>query len=522
MPTMMRSALCLVAVLGGCGDNHPGGPSLEIAAPERGLIADSTTVTVQGRAVAGLREVAQVRVNGRDADVDDQGRFSVALELAPGTNLIETVAVDLGGGESRDVRSVSVGERAGAARLESGVVFHIGTVGLGRTANMRLKPLLDNTAVTDAMTAGPIADVANPGCPAQNDVISLASIDPPVANVSAYTKLGGVAGELLFMPIVASLSATYADENDGCAVKAGDFAFETLELHYAFSIDLAGGDGAFTASLTEDLRLYDHELFTTNGDIEIDVFDRVSANVEAHMADALIPAGTDEYIRLFETWLEGFSRTRTAAVAGASIEIRQTPDQVSESGDGLTVGLDLELAEIPGGTWVPTPTDPVAPVTRRGAIAVSDDAVDQVLGGIWAGGGFTAATNGGATLEMLVPPSVGPGGELVIGDWIARDGDVEVALVGTAELIPAIGAVDISLGPGEIALELQLLSGEMSRADLEALAAEATLILAERIADSLSALGVELVAESAPMLAAELQGGYVVMDTFLPPPLSEF
>lgn len=510
----MRRLALLTALLVGCGGGEgDSGPSLEITSPARGLIADSTTVTVEGRA----DPAAQLVVNGEAVALAADGSFSVALELSTGTQLIETVAT-LDGTETKDIRSVSLGERAGAAELAAGTIFHVGTVGLGQTANARLQPARDNDAVISEIMAGnPIADVGGTGC-AQNDVISVATLGPPILNVFAYTKLGGVAGELLFSPIDATLSVDYPTAAPGCTDSSGTFDFDTLELHYAFSLDFSGSAGDFTVTTSEDLRLYDHPLMTDPGDIDPGVSARVTANIEAHMADALIAAGTTEFIRLFEGWLEGYGRTEMAEVGGSAVQIDVVPDQALESEDGLTVVQSLSFGGVADGAWVPTPTDPVLPVTRRGAISMSDDAIDEVLGGVWASDGLSATTSSGATLEMLVPPSVNADGNLTVGDWIVHDGDTEVALLGSAELIAAFTETDISVGPGEISLEAQVIAGDMSTGDLQALIDEASAILGERVGESLAALSIELVEESAPMLAPEYQGGYIVMDTFLPPP----
>lgn len=72
---------------------------LEVAAPEDESIVDTSTISVSGTTIPGA--VVSVLVNDEIeiADVDEQGNFSVTVELEEGPNIIEVIASDLEGNE---------------------------------------------------------------------------------------------------------------------------------------------------------------------------------------------------------------------------------------------------------------------------------------------------------------------------------------------------------------------------------------------------------------------------------------
>ena len=500
----VRWLLCAWALIA-CGDNLGAGPTLEITSPERGLISEATTVVVEGRATAGIAGVFGVEVNGERAELDDSGRFAVELELGPGTHRIVTLAVGKNGIRTRDVRAVSLGPRAGAAPVEAGVLVGIGTVGLARVARERLLPAIDMAPVYSQVTAAPIADVGA-GCP--RDIISVAEISAPISQVFLYGLLDGLGGEILFMPIETMMSADYTDS--ACDVASGTFDFDTLELHLTFTVDLGISGGEPAIELGDEFRLYDHELLATPIDIPEPEFSRVSADIETHLADALVPAALDEYSARLAAWMAGFASTRT----GTSIELTSSLAEIGSGSDGISLVLDLEASGVKAGSWVPTPAPPVTPVSPRAAVAVADDAVDQVLGAMWASGELDAVISSGR-LEMRAPPAVSRA-SVVIGDWILSGDGVEIAFSGTVPLEAAGDGEVVSLIAGEPDLEAQIIGG--GPGNPEAALAEARELLSGRITEGLEILAVGVGEAVAPELGVTARGGYLVIDTFVPPP----
>ena len=493
-------------MLVGCGDNLSAGPKLELTSPERGLIAAETTVTVEGRATAQIADLFGVEVNGQRAELDESGHFKIELDLGPGTHRIVTIATGKNGASTRDVRAVSLGRRAGASRIEAGTIISIGPVGLGRVANVRLLPAVDMAPVYAEVTEAPIATIAT-GCP-QSDVISVAQISAPIAQVYLYGLLDGLGGEVLFMPIETTMSAEYSDS--GCNRATGTFEFDTLELHLAFTLELGISDGELTVGLDDEFRLYDHQLIVTNLDIDDAVFSRVSADIETHLADVLIPAGANQYRTRLTAWVDSFAATRTSP----SIQMTSSVSEITSGSEGVSMVLDFESSKVAEEAWVPTPAPPVALTSPRAVVAIADDAVDQVLGAMWASGGFDVAIASGS-LTMRVPPAVS-GAAVEIGDWILSGNGVEIAVSGTLPLEALGDGNVVNLVIGEADLEVQILDG--TPRDLDALLTEAREALVGRITEALSILEIPVGEAVAPSLAVTADAGYLVIDTFVPPP----
>jgi cytoskeletal protein RodZ len=77
-------------------------PPLTITNPEEGQVLDRPTIIVQGTTVSE----ANVSINGRTAPVDDDGAFSLALDVRRGTTAITIIASRRRGGETTVTRNV--------------------------------------------------------------------------------------------------------------------------------------------------------------------------------------------------------------------------------------------------------------------------------------------------------------------------------------------------------------------------------------------------------------------------------
>ena len=105
-------AVAMFSVLAGCAASDDSPPTLAVTSPERGTMAAGSTVTVEGRVVDDAPGNVQVTVNGVAASVAADGSFTAALSLAPGIEVIETIATDTAGNRQRDVRAVLSGTLA--------------------------------------------------------------------------------------------------------------------------------------------------------------------------------------------------------------------------------------------------------------------------------------------------------------------------------------------------------------------------------------------------------------------------
>ncbi len=81
-------------------------PDIELTAPERGAWRTTTTTAVTGNVYDEWSPVTDVTVNGASVTPDAQGNFSRNVALDVGVTVIETVAGDLDGNVSEDLRAV--------------------------------------------------------------------------------------------------------------------------------------------------------------------------------------------------------------------------------------------------------------------------------------------------------------------------------------------------------------------------------------------------------------------------------
>ncbi|MBC8465252.1 MAG: hypothetical protein H8D63_02685 [Parcubacteria group bacterium] len=82
------------------------GPTIELIFPENGAVLSEPYIVVYGR----TENISFISLNDLPISVDEEGRFSETLLLAPGHNILELSARDRFGKETEVIREVFVEE----------------------------------------------------------------------------------------------------------------------------------------------------------------------------------------------------------------------------------------------------------------------------------------------------------------------------------------------------------------------------------------------------------------------------
>ena len=109
-------------------------------------------MAVGGRASDAGSGIASIRVNGVTAALEADGDFHLELPLASGVSLVEVVARDRAGNQTRDVRAVLSGPRSVESVLASGLMVRVAPDGYRLVAEVGRAPCWAYSA-----TSGPNA-----------------------------------------------------------------------------------------------------------------------------------------------------------------------------------------------------------------------------------------------------------------------------------------------------------------------------------------------------------------------------
>lgn len=509
--TRVLAALAVI-LLGGlpaCGDNISTTITLDVTSPARGALLETGSVTVSGTATSDVGRVRRVEVNGQTTRVADDGSFRISVVLEPGTNTISTTAF-AGGNQTTDVRAVSSGPLV-ATPVPFGLIMRMGNSGMASQA-AAIRQTIDMPTIYAGAMATPVKD-AGTGC--TRDIVSASAIDMPVQILFMYGLLDGLGGEVLFAPVDMSYSADYMDS--GCAAQTGTFDFDTVELHWSYSLDVSLGattPGVFEATISNTVLLYDHPLEYVNGTIEAAVFDRVALDTHDFLATRMIEQSTPEVERRTTEFLNGLGSTGTVVVGGDSLAYAIEPAELlTSSADGFIMRFASLLGDGSTGTYVPTPADPIRPRGGDAMLAIADDALDQALGAAWRAGAFNITVPSGAVLELLVPPvaRARPDGRVavVVADWVATASGAEVSLSAEMELAPEASTEVLRLIPLDAAIAVSPIRGELGEDSAALLVAEAAASVQAEVAAAIASLGVPVADHAANDLAATANAGYV-------------
>jgi hypothetical protein len=430
---MRAIAAALLLTVVGCSSDEPDkAPVLEITSPARGTLADAETITVTGHVTddhAGVR----VTVAGTDVAVAADGSFSAEVAVVPGVDIIETHAIDKGGNDVRDVRSVLAGTLAPSDGTQAGHVgARAGTKALTAVANTlaATAKAIDYTAAVQPMN--PVYD--NGGClGAKIDITSVALSDVDAALVPKPSLL---ATDVVLSNVVVKLHASF---------KVACIGGSTNITIKASKAKIHGDLGARIASEKINTALSNTNVTFDNFSIDVggvpsEIESLLKGKARDGVSSALEKAIQAKVPPLADKALAGLlAKPVNAAILGADTAITITPTKVAISATDLFVGFDskLKVTGGEGGTFLTTPTSVTGMAeTQNLGIALDDDILNALFAGLWAADTFDkdisvdsipalgALLDDDArtiTLKLSLPPTVSTEGgdlDLAIGDLL--------------------------------------------------------------------------------------------------------
>lgn len=541
-------ALALVAWLGGCagvvtgggepaeGDadeaddddevplpapvgREPGAPILTIDAPPRGAIVEGDTVFVSGRVLADTSAVATLTVNGRPTGIAEDGSFTVAVTVPSGITTIETAATSVDGPRASDIRAVLAGTLAPPdTRVEAGVTAHIGPRAFSRLASMVAAEARAINLTAAATAMNPLVDTGGSCNSARISVSSVSRSDIAVgaAPVSGGIDVGAqvrglvVQGRLSFRVLCISGSTSWTIR---ASVYGARGVFHPYLSGGGFRVGLSGVQSGFAS------------FGLSIGGVPGFITDLFAGAVRSRLNGMLRDRIASVVPRQVNTLLRDFvADDLDVSILGRSVRTSILPTSMVWSNVGGTIGLRTS-AVVEGGDAPYLSTPRAAPssevmVSNDLRVSVADDAVDQLLGGLWASGAFEVSANeslaeeleamgvttdlAGGSVRLSLPPvaafDAGTGSaRVVLGDVIIEAtspaGTTTLAASATIDLVAAAGVdgrIRLRALPPQVVYQIL---GDRAAEALDAeLAGQIAAIVSEHLAgdfgDALGALAI--------------------------------
>jgi hypothetical protein len=429
---VLAASLLLTVVA--CSTEADKPPVLEVSSPARGTIADAETVTVTGH-VTDDHSGVKVMVAGVEAPVAKDGSFSVEVTVPPGIAIIETHALDTGGNDVRDVRSVLAGDLAPSDGTTGGQVgARAGTTALTAVANAiaTTAKAVDYTAAVQPMN--PVYD--NGGC--LGATINITSVSLTDVGAALVPKAGSLSTDVVLSNIVVKLSAKF---------KVACIGGSTTITIRASKAKIHGDLGASIVSAKIATSLANPNVTFDNFSIDIggvpgEIESLLRSKARDGVANALEKAIQNKVPPIADKALAGLlAKPVSTAILGSDATIAIAPTKVAISTTDLFVGFEtkLRITGGEGGTFLTTPTSVSAATmgaTQHLGIALDDDILNTLFAGLWAADAFDKeiAVDSipalGALLDddartidvrLSLPPTVSTAGgelELAVGDLI--------------------------------------------------------------------------------------------------------
>jgi hypothetical protein len=447
------ATLGLAGALTGCADHpyDPGAPAIDptaprvhILTPARGTFAgDVQTLAVTGTATDDTG-VTSVQVNGVDAALAGDGSWSVTIPVSPGTQLIHAVARDAQGNVGKESRAVVAGPlrpiaaavpRAIAAAMSAQTFAAVsrGITGFLQTGDL-------GAAVAPL---NPVIDVGGgPDCNYVQAAITHLSVGS-ASSANLLPEPGGLALDVELDRVTLGMHLAYSVV---CLDGASDLTITASHIKVTGKLGVGVKAGAFDIALTgQTVQLTGVNIDLTGlpGDVVqwLDLENELSTVVGWAARQLVVPA--------LNSALGSLNDTKTVDVLGTPVDIHLAPAQIVFNAGGAVIELDTVLraegdAGAPGYVFLPS-QEPAMSTDRGFALAVADDAANQLLASLWAAHGLdhtfdlTTGSYGDigklydrVELSAAVPPFIAAsasasGGalRLTIGDLIAsfKNGD---------------------------------------------------------------------------------------------------
>jgi len=536
--TLLAPLLFTAACASTGGDDAA--PTLLVTSPERGTVSEVDVVTVTGET-----DATELTVAGQPAEIAADGTFSARVTLAPGIEVIETIARDASGNEARDVRAVLSGNLAQTGDMVTDAIgAHLGPQALTIVGDV-IGTTVEALDLAALAGDGPIVSKGTSCLGA--DVYVL---DAEVGNVDV--NLAPKTGALDTGVTVTNLDVTVrVVYNIACVDDEATILIHADQVGLRGDLGMTVAAGKLVSSLgAADITLVGLDL-TSDGLpgtildlVEGPIEDALPGLIEGIVADA-VPALMDDALADFagSSW--------TVPVLDHDVAISVRPNAVQLAPTGVTIAIDTRVS-VSGddkGRYLSSPASATAALAGAGpglGLAVADDTLNMMFAGMWAAGALeqTLPVERGNSLglllgdetrslhaKLMLPPTVAMDASgdlrLTIGDAIiegtdeAGNGTITLALSVTttlgAEAYPD-GHVKLRLGEPEVFAQVlsQELDREIDGRDIEALVEGLYGVLAATANQTLADLpipalgGISMVDPT-----MEARGGFLVIETGL-------
>jgi hypothetical protein len=467
------ATLGLAAALSGCADHpyDPGAPAIDptaprvhILAPARGTFAGGVqTLTVTGIAIDD-GGVASVQVNGVAAMLAGDGSWTATIPVSPGTQLIHAVARDAQGNVGKESRAVVVGPlQSIAAPVPQAIAAAMSAqtfaaIGRGITGFLSTGDLAAAVAPLN-----PVIDVGGgPDCNYVQAAITKLSVGS-ASSVTLLPEPGGLALDVELDRVTLGMHLAYSVV---CLDGGSDLTITASHIKVAGMLGVGVKAGAFDIALTgQTVQLTGVNIDLTGLPGEVIGWldlDHALASVVGWAARQLV-------VPALNSALGSLNGTRTVNVLGTAVDIHLAPARIAFDASGAVIELDTVLraqgdAGAPGYVYLPG-QEPAMSTDRGFALAVADDAANQLLASLWAARALDRSfdlTTGSygdvgklydrVELSVAVPPFIAASGgslRLTIGDLLAsfKNGDALATQVAVSAEVDVKVVADASGRP---------------------------------------------------------------------------
>lgn len=472
---LMSCAAVLPACAGIVGEGDRDPPALAVTSPERAARIDANGVAVSGLASDWGSGIESVTANGIAAEVAADGAFRVELSLAGGLSLLDVVARDRAGNETRDVRAVLSGPRSMETLVAGGLMARVSREGYGLVAEA-VRALL---AASDLGAGAPGSVMSVPGC-FEVDVVG---VQHGAIGVELEPAAGGVGVAIEVRDVVVDLDVAVG----GLCGLAGSNAPARLRADALWLRGLA------RVAVSSGRLIPDVSGLVA----DLDGVDLDTALLPAGVVDLLVDAAPAEIAGALGGAIGGLAggllgdslqeldaAEWSTTIAGLGVTVRLAPTAMEAGSDGLAVTSSVELgfADL-GPVEYATGTPPAASPALDGGsplrLAVADQVVNLLLSALWATGRLDRSVvvpedHAARTLlgldrleiALQLPPMINGrqgSARVVVGDAVITaydlDGDAVMRLAvsaaadlalsadGGGPLSPTPGAADLWIAP---------------------------------------------------------------------------
>ena len=409
---------------------------LQVQSPDRGSLLYDDTVTVRGR-VSDPSQVDRVRVLDRTVQIEADGSFELQLTVAPGLNLLHTVARLHDGTELVDTRAVLAGPRAHHEALaERGVRARLSAETVGTIGESVALAMSTTDWGPVLASSGPTGKTGT-GCFAASATID--DLDIGSASMQTTPIPGGLDVELTLRDVRARASASY---EAACLAGTTSLSFTADDYTVHATVALSAIDGDVRSSVEVHYSDIDDLAVVVTG---IDFIDEAMTNVDFLAGPVLGWLIEAQLGPMLETALEDFSaRPMTIPVADTELVVRTHPEVLSFDHDGgrieVATAVFVPGADSPGYplSAVDTPVAAQPGAVEGFDLRVTDEVFNQTLTALWSSKLLTqeidpaalGSTDFGGALDQVfidakLPPTVRLGEReespvLVVGDLIVE------------------------------------------------------------------------------------------------------